>query len=129
MHDNHIRLRASKNRVVDDISPLHALKLLCAIEPLLLHTRHIEHIRIGQDFVEGIALMNRDPGFSGCQNDTFGHGEGGRRNKVEADGVEGEQGDETVYCSSILEVADQRDGASIHSSKLRTDCEDVEQCL
>lgn len=118
MHDNHIRFSASKDCMINDVGPLHALELLYTVEPFLLHTRHVEHIRIGQYFVERIALMDGDTSFAGCRNNTFGHGEGGRRNKVEADGIEGEQSDETVYCSSVLEVADECDGTSIHSSEL-----------
>lgn len=129
MHDNHIRLSTRQQCMIHDVRPAHALKVRFALEPLLLHARDVQHVRVREHFVERVALVYGDTCFArGCY-DAFGHSEGGRGDEVEPDGVEGEQRDEAVYCAPVLQVSEQSDGAPVDCSQLGTDGEDVQKRL
>jgi hypothetical protein len=77
--------------MVHVISILHALPIPLVRKALPLHTRDIKHVRLSKDLLQALTLMHRHAGFPCSGYDARGHCEFGRRDEVEAHGVEAEQ--------------------------------------
>lgn len=126
MHDDHVFLGPGQQGVVNAVRILDLQPLFLVGEPLLLHSCDVQNVSIRQDLVEGFADRDRDTGLTGCSDNIGGHGKRWGSNEVEADRVEAKKGDEAVDGPSVLQIAKKGDGASIHSSQLRTNSVDVQ---
>ena len=111
--------------MIDSVSIFELLPLDFAREPFFLHSRHVKHVRVGEDLVKRLALMHRHAGLASRSNDRRRYRQRGRGNKVESDGVETQKCDEAVNRSAVLQVSQKRDGSSIHRPQLRSDRVDV----
>jgi len=129
MHNNHIFFCPGKKSVVHSICILNLKPLRLVIESLLLHPSNIQDIRVVQHLVERLTDRDRNSRLPGSRYDAGGHGEGTRSNKVQSNGIEAEQGHQTVNRSSVFEVTKECNGAPVDSTQLRTDCVDIQQCL
>src|SRR5258708_23002300 len=109
MHDNHIRLRSSKYRMVDNVRFADSFPFPKISEALLLNASDIQYIRLRQYLVKRIRLRNVDSSPSSRSDDSVRHGEFWRRDKIQADGVEAEKSDETVDGSTIFEISEESD--------------------
>jgi len=52
VHDDHLLLGLGHHVAVDDVEVLERLVLVRVCEPLLLHARHVQHVRLRQHFVQ-----------------------------------------------------------------------------
>ena len=129
MHNNHIFLCPGKNSVVHSICVLNLQPLRLVVEPLLLHPGNIQDIRVVQHLVKRLTDCDRNSRLPGSRYDAGRHGKGTRSNKVQLNGVEAQQGHQTVNRSSVFEVTKERNSTPVDSTQLRTDCIDVQQCL
>lgn len=129
MHDDHLVLRPSHNRMVDDIRLLDTLILRRVLKSLLLNPRNVEDICLRKDFIKRLADLDRDSSPTSVVDDAVRHGERSWGDEVESDGVEGQEGDEAVDCTTIFEVAEESDRLAIDGTQLGSDGVDVEKSL
>lgn len=129
MHDDHLIFRARQHGVVDPVGILNGQPLGLILETLLLHPGHVQDIRLREDLLEGLALVDRNAGLASGRDDARWHRKRRWRNEVEAHGVQSEQGDEAVDCAAVLQVSEHGDRPPIHGSELRTNGVDVKQGL
>lgn len=106
MHDDHVLFRPGKNSVVNAIGVFHLLPLFVTREPLFLDAGNVEHVGVGKYLVEGLADRDRDACLACGSDDARRHGEGRRRDEVEAYRVQAEQSDQAVHCSAVLQVTE-----------------------
>lgn len=129
MHDDHILLGPGEHGVVDTVSVFDLQPLLFALKSLFLDPGDVEHVGIGQDLIKRFTDGDGNAGLEGGGNDAGGHSERRRRNKVEADRVQTEEGDQAVDGPAILEITQKGDAAPIDSTQLGTNGVDIEESL
>src|ERR1700733_13196495 len=115
--------------MIHDIRLPHPLEFLFALKPLLLYASDIKDICIGQDFVNRVALINRDPRFSRSSHNTVRHSQRRGGDKIEANRVERQESHKAVNSTTVQQITKESDRAPIHSPEFRSYSEDVEQGL